>query len=280
MLNNTGLSQETSQIPESTGDKPYRPLDDIPEALREETAVISPQTNQFQARWLIWVGLGGLILGTVVGLRGQFTQVNAGQSNLQSATIKETTSKGAPSPGSKPTASPDNILGHLPYQQAPEKELESITSDGSIKMRKAAARKYMEMVDAAYAAGVILVPLSGFRSKEEQQYLFFEVKEERAQETAKRAAVSAPPGYSEHHTGYAVDIGDGHAPATNLNPEFENTNAFRWLKDNAARYSFELSFNKNNPQNISYEPWHWRFVGDQNSLETFYKARSLKKNVP
>jgi D-alanyl-D-alanine carboxypeptidase len=280
VLNNTGLSQETSPIPESTGDRAYRPLDDIPEALREETAVISPQTNQFQARWLVWVGLGGLLLGTAVGLRGQFTQVDAGPSNLPLATTSETTSKGAPSTGVKPTASPDNILGHLPYQQAPEKELESITSDGSIKMRKAAARKYMEMVDAASAAGVILVPLSGFRSIQEQQYLFFQVKEERAQETAKRAAVSAPPGYSEHHTGYAVDIGDGHAPATNLNPDFENTNAFRWLKDNAARYSFELSFNKNNPQNISYEPWHWRFVGDQNSLETFYKARSLKKNVP
>ena len=93
----------------------------------------------------------------------------------------------------------------------------------------------------------------------------------------KRAEVSAPPGYSEHHTGYAVDIGDGRTPATNLNTNFENTAAFKWLEENAAYYSFELSFPKGNPQGVSYEPWHWRFVGDPDSLETFYKAQNLDR---
>jgi D-alanyl-D-alanine carboxypeptidase len=49
------------------------------------------------------------------------------------------------------------------------------------------------------------------------------------------------------------------------------------LQNNAAQYSFELSFPENNPQGISYEPWHWRFVGDSHSLETFYKAQQLGK---
>ena len=92
---------------------------------------------------------------------------------------------------------------------------------------------------------------------------------------SQRAAVSAPPGYSEHHTGYAIDIGDADVPATNLSPDFENTAAFKWLRENAAYFSFELSFPRDNPQNIMYEPWHWRFVGDRHSLETFYKAREL-----
>jgi len=48
------------------------------------------------------------------------------------------------------------------------------------------------------------------------------------------------------------------------------------LSANAARYSFELSFAKNNRQGVSYEPWHWRYVGDRDSLETFYKAQNLK----
>jgi len=87
--------------------------------------------------------------------------------------------------------------------------------------------------------------------------------------------VSAPPGHSEHHTGYAVDIGDGNNPSTNLQESFENTAAYRWLEANASRYSFELSFPRDNLQGISYEPWHWRFVGDRHSLETFYRVREL-----
>jgi D-alanyl-D-alanine carboxypeptidase len=47
------------------------------------------------------------------------------------------------------------------------------------------------------------------------------------------------------------------------------------MKKNAARFNFELSFPRNNPQGVSYEPWHWRFIGDRRSLETFYKAKTL-----
>ncbi len=99
--------------------------------------------------------------------------------------------------------------------------------------------------------------LSGFRDEATQKYLFFEVKKHRKQDTSTRAEVSAPPGYSEHHTGYAIDIGDGKVPATNLETSLTDTPAFGWLEKNAAKYSFELSFPENNPQGISYEPWHW-----------------------
>ncbi len=73
-----------------------------------------------------------------------------------------------------------------------------------------------------------------------------------------------------------MDIGDGTAPATNLNENFENTKAFQWLQTNAARFGFEMSFPKDNSQGVSYEPWHWRFVGDRDSLETFYRAKNVK----
>jgi D-alanyl-D-alanine carboxypeptidase len=147
-------------------------------------------------------------------------------------------------------------------------------------MRRAAAQKFMAMVDAAQADGVALVPLSGFRSVQEQTSLFFETKAERGQTPGERASVSAPPGHSEHHTGYAVDIGDGARPDLNLSFDFDQSAAFKWLQKNAAYYSFELSFPKNNVQKISYEPWHWRFVGDRQSLETFYRARSLAAPNP
>ncbi|WP_373478523.1 D-alanyl-D-alanine carboxypeptidase family protein [Geminocystis sp.] len=170
---------------------------------------------------------------------------------------------------------PDNILGHLPYEEASQNELKAITNDGGIKLRQKAADKFLQMQTDAKTQGIILMPISGFRSIKDQEYLFFQVKEQRKQPTSKRAEVSAPPGYSEHHTGYAIDIGDGNVPATNLSTNFEQTSAYNWLKNNAAKYSFELSFTPDNLQGVNYEPWHWRFVGDTHSLETFYKAHQL-----
>lgn len=166
----------------------------------------------------------------------------------------------------------NTVLGHYKYAEAPAEDLEAISDDGGIRLRKAAAESFKTMVAAAQAEGISVSAVSGFRSIAEQQELFFKVKEARVQTAAERANVSAPPGYSEHHTGYAVDIGD--ASGANLTPEFENTNTFHWMQTNAARYSFELSFPKNNSQGVTYEPWHWRYVGNSSSLETFYKARS------
>ncbi len=168
-----------------------------------------------------------------------------------------------------------NLLGHLPYEEAPRSELVPVSADGQILLRRAAAERFRAMVAAAQQEGIVLTPLSGFRSKQDQDYLFFEVKEQRAQRAQERALVSAPPGYSEHHTGYAVDIGDGSQPETHLSVAFAQTRAFQWLQANAARFSFELSFPEDNAQGVSYEPWHWRFVGDRHSLQTFYKARQL-----
>ena len=130
-------------------------------------------------------------------------------------------------------------------------------------------------IEAARAEGIELVVISGFRTKAEQKELFFGVGQQRNQTPAQRAQVSAPPGYSEHHTGYAVDIGDGSTPSTNLSRSFEKTAAFLRLQKNAARYGFELSFPENNPQGVMYEPWHWRYVGDDQSLATFYKGQGL-----
>ena len=87
-------------------------------------------------------------------------------------------------------------------------------SNPEIRLRTAAAEQFEEMRQAASRAGHTLVPLSGFRTLEEQEYLFFDIKAERGQNAETRAEVSAPPGYSEHHTGYAIDIGDITQPGT------------------------------------------------------------------
>ncbi|MEM9153646.1 MAG: M15 family metallopeptidase [Cyanobacteria bacterium P01_F01_bin.33] len=170
------------------------------------------------------------------------------------------------------------ILGHFAYEEAPDSSMTALGDGGDreIRLRTAAAKKYREMAAAARQAGVSLVPISGFRSQAIQEQLFFQRAQARSLRPQERALVSAPPGYSEHHTGYAIDLGDANAPHANLNVTFEATPAFRWLKTNAARFGFELSFPRDNPQGVSYEPWHWRFVGDRDSLATFYANRPTK----
>jgi zinc D-Ala-D-Ala carboxypeptidase len=252
---------------------------EIPEAIREHPE--SPKKLGFPLPLLA----GGVILLGIVG----FILVR-----LLLPTDKPSPTAGTPpatQPGSptnnKPTPIPvatnnqptpnqtqTNLLGHLPYDVAPTSALAPVTADGNFKMRPVAASKFQEMQAAAKADGVNLVMISAFRDLKTQEQLFFGVKEQRSQDATKRAEVSAPPGYSEHHTGYATDLGDGNALATNLEQDFANTAAFRWLEQNALKYSFEMSFPPDNKQGVSYEPWHWRFVGDRDSLETFYKVRN------
>lgn len=255
-------------------------VDDIPVALRD-TPVVSTGPGSGRG-WLI-AGLVGLAIALLVGLAFALLETRSIASRQSNDIPPNTDTPTAIPPSAAtvaatppPTEAAETLLNHFPYTEAPPEELQPVTSDGSIKMRKAAAEAFQAMQAAAQSDGVLLVPLSAFRTKEDQQHLFFDVKAERGQVATKRAEVSAPPGYSEHHTGYAVDIGDGNVSATNVSPDFENTAAFKWLETNAPHYSFEISFPQGNSQGVSYEPWHWRYVGDIQSLETFYKARGEK----
>lgn len=80
----------------------------------------------------------------------------------------------------------------------------------------------------------------------------------------------APPGFSEHQTGWALDIGDWGEPQADDNPLFEHTHAFQWLMKHAGAFRFELSFKPNNWQGVSYEPWHWRYVGTAEARRAFH----------
>jgi zinc D-Ala-D-Ala carboxypeptidase len=259
--------------------------DDIPEAKRRDS--ITPETpSTFPTVLVIGGGIAIAAIATgifaISRLTAKPTPSDPGltATSPQPAATPQPTASTQLSPTTN-TASNTNendaLLGHLTYEEAPSVELAPISGDGQLRLRKAAADAYLRMSTDAAAAGVTLAPLSAFRSVSDQDDLFFRVKEERNQATANRASVSAPPGHSEHHTGYAIDIGDGARADANLSESFETTAAYQWLTANAARYSFELSFPRDNPQGVSFEPWHWRYVGDRDSLKTFYRAQQLKK---
>jgi D-alanyl-D-alanine carboxypeptidase len=62
-----------------------------------------------------------------------------------------------------------------------------------------------------------------------------------------------------------------------LSSSFESTPAFNWLKANANRFHFRLSFPQGNSQGVNYEPWHWRFEGSAEALRTFEAAQRLDR---
>jgi D-alanyl-D-alanine carboxypeptidase len=161
------------------------------------------------------------------------------------------------------------ILGHLPYKETPKEKL--VLIEPNIEVHIDMRDSLLKMREEAKKDGIYLVFLSGYRSINLQNNIFYSLKSIRNQEAAERARVSAPPGYSEHSTGFAIDIGDANQRETDFETDFENTDAFRWLIKNAAKFHFKLSFNKDNKY-IDYEPWHWRYEGSIEALKVFESA--------
>jgi D-alanyl-D-alanine carboxypeptidase len=143
--------------------------------------------------------------------------------------------------------------------QAEARELVSIGTgpDGrDIRLSPPAAAAWARMRADAFAAGIGLLAISGFRSIERQAEIIRD-KLAAGEAIDDILRVVAAPGHSEHHTGAALDIGvPGEPPLTE---EFERTPAFPWLQAHACRYGFRLSYPRGNARGIAYEPWHWRF---------------------
>lgn len=116
------------------------------------------------------------------------------------------------------------------------------------------ALAWTRMLAAAANDGITLEAISGFRSHRYQLGIFRR-KLERGQTVAEILQVNAAPGFSEHHTGLALDISAPGEPAAE--ESFEGTPAFEWLTANGATYGFTMSYPRDNPHGIVYEPWHW-----------------------
>ena len=157
------------------------------------------------------------------------------------------------------------LYGHRAYGVAKEAELKEAGpyrgSGRTVMLRRASAEAFNRMLESALQDNVELVPISGFRTYLYQEGLFKRaVKKYNGPEGAARWV--APPGHSEHHTGRALDIGEGKSPGCDVEACFEETRAFKWLSENAGSYGFVLSFSKEE-RAVSFEPWHWRYAGKE-----------------
>ena len=143
------------------------------------------------------------------------------------------------------------------------KTLQTVACDAFLAMQKAAA-----------ADGVTVWMQSGYRSVSYQTKLYERKTQyyrdkgyDEATAKEKAAAIVNPPGYSEHNCGLAADLNS--PEHTGLDEGFENTAAFRWLCEHAAEYGFILRYPQGaeDATEITYEPWHWRYVGTENAAK-------------
>ncbi|GAB4233713.1 MAG: hypothetical protein Kow00121_61670 [Elainellaceae cyanobacterium] len=167
-------------------------------------------------------------------------------------------------------------LGHFPYPKVAPEQLtrfssfsSNVSSPGEL-LHPDASKALATMIQDAQAQGVWIVLVSGFRDLVTQNTLF-QARAEAYGSEAEAAKVVAPPGYSEHHTGYAIDVTDG---SGQIFYDFAETRAYQWMQVHAHEYGFELSFPQDNPQGVDFEPWHWRFIGSPEAQHLFAPARS------
>lgn len=136
-----------------------------------------------------------------------------------------------------------------------------------------------EMFDAARAEGIYPIVREGYRTEEEQQAIFDEkvqayinegYSRSRAERTAKEWV--ALPGTSEHQLGIAVDINADKSKCS-------NDEVYEWLAENAHEYGFILRYpqGKTEITGTSYEPWHYRYVGEAVALEIYERGICLEE---
>ncbi len=147
-------------------------------------------------------------------------------------------------------------------------KLSYVAGSGEL-MDSRAAEAYNEMYAAAKTDGIYLTPCSGYRSYSTQKRLYNEFyyeyinqgysSDEAHNLTSKRRN---PAGSSEHNLGICMDI---ICAASSAN--FQNTQAYAWLQENAHIYGFILRYpeDKVGVTGVKFEPWHWRYVGVENA---------------
>lgn len=153
--------------------------------------------------------------------------------------------------------------GLLECEEAADLERVEVAEDGKEHfLVPAAAAAWHLMKTAAAAEHVQLLIVSAFRSIERQAELVRR-KIAAGQSIEEILLICAPPGFSEHHTGRALDLSTPGVPV--LETEFDQTAAFAWLTRRAKNFGFYLSFPVGNSQGYFYEPWHWCFHDAQQS---------------
>ena len=179
--------------------------------------------------------------------------INTGSNKEYYKDIKETdTSKGTLMINNKYYKLPDN---YAPDDLVTIKNWYSYGSNNKIK--KEVYESFLKMYEDAKKEKITLIINSAYRSEKDQKKTYDEILKNNTQDFTDKKA--ARPGHSEHQTGLALDLITYGANGDN----FDKTDAFIWLQNNAHEYGFILRYPKGKEYltGYTYESWHYRYVG-------------------
>lgn len=170
----------------------------------------------------------------------------------------------------------------LPSTHAPtdKTDLVDTRKDGRAtqQMREYAAKSMEAMFIEMRAAGYTDVSItSAYRSYEYQASIFNMYLQQNNNDYEYVSTFSNPPGSSEHQTGLCADLHN--LPSADV--KFGNTAAFAWLRDNCCKFGFILRYpeDKVDVTDISYEPWHYRYVGRYHATRMYEEGLCLEEYV-
>lgn len=137
-----------------------------------------------------------------------------------------------------------------------------------------AAEALEKLFSAAEAAGHKPKVISSYRSFANQQAVYSNYVSQYGQ--AQADTFSARPGYSEHQTGLAVDVGNQDG-SCDLDICFGTTQFGKWLSVNAASYGFIIRYpdGRQTDTGYQYEPWHLRFIGTPLAVQVQSSGQTL-----
>lgn len=141
----------------------------------------------------------------------------------------------------------------------------------SMKANKDALEAYIKLANDAYSLNYELYVFSAYRSYEKQYHLYYEVNNENDSTVAR-------PGFSEHQSGYSLDISTLEHGLTN---NFRYSKEYDWLINNAHKYGFILRYplGKENITGYNYESWHFRYVGEEAAQIIFKENLTLEEYI-
>jgi|GEM_PF-780745 len=170
-----------------------------------------------------------------------------------------------------------SVSGHKEFLAEVAKERGYTAVNDAGKVDPSANSALIKMKEAAKKEGKNINEISGYRSYNDQVITFFNSsnvtnpikkcyagtanRDDVKRQYLARGEASAPPGFSEHHSGKAFDF-------NSVEKSFENTPEFKWLESNASKYGFRLSYPKNSTKGAGYEPWHWYYTGGGTNEDT------------
>ncbi|QUG43785.1 M15 family metallopeptidase [Psychrobacillus sp. INOP01] len=152
--------------------------------------------------------------------------------------------------------------------------LPSTYAPGESKEARAA---FQEMAAEATLSGYELIAFSTYRSFDYQTQLYDRYVTNDGQDAADR--YSARPGYSEHQTGLAFDIGEQLFEQHFARESFGETEAGKWVAANAHKYGFIMRYPKGSEKitGYMYEPWHFRYIGEELALKVYEANVTLEE---